>query len=198
MPASTDVPRDFAVNVVYHTIGDGLFDPAVDYQNHANEMSQLFNGSATGSGSTFKFYSHTQVTVKVYNMADAKPRPIRATSVAGSSTITAANHLPRVLAITLSYYATVNTPSKRGRIFIGPFNLTDEPSLGPSIGSSDQGKIVDLGHGLFDIGGENVAHVVYSEKLATSAVVTDYWCNDVWDVMHSREQKEASRTRLHP
>ena len=58
--------------------------------------------------------------------------------------------------------------------------------------------LCDLGHGLFDIGGENVAHVVHSPTKQTETVVQTYWCNDLWDDMSSREGKELHRTKLSP
>lgn len=193
---TTEVPRDNCVNVVYHTIGDSLFDPSVDYQNHADQMKTLFSGHATGSGTTFTEYIHRGITVKVYDMTDVKPRPERAVSVyTPTSWSTDAAFGPRQVALCLSYYSTRNLPRQRGRIFIGPLDTVYMTEVPPS---GLYNMILDLGHGLFDIGGENVAHVVWSPTGDASHVVSDYWVNNAWDTMRSRLEKESSRVTLHP
>jgi len=58
--------------------------------------------------------------------------------------------------------------------------------------------LLDLGHGLFDIGGENVAHVVWSPTRRTTSVVQHYWVNDQWDTTRSRDVKETNRITLAP
>ena len=191
----SDPPRDYCVNAVYHTIAAGGFDPSVDYQNHANEMRDLFGGQATGSGSTFHIYLQRDLIVKVYDMADAKPRPIRATAIYTPAVHESAALGPREVSVCLSYYGTRNLPRERGRIFIGPIQLSN---LAETVPSAIRDELVDLGHGLFDIGGENVAHVVHSPTANTDTVVQNYWCNDLWDTMRSREEKEGARTRLAP
>lgn len=191
---AADPPRDFCVNDVYHTIASGGFNPATDYQNHANEIRDLFAGNDPGSGSGFGFYRGSNLTVKVYDMADPKPRAPRATSVTGAVFSTAAL-APRIIACCLSYRGGQNIPSHRGRIYIGPF-LNAE--MGENVPSEVFTGLLSLGHGLFDIGGENVAHVVHSPTKNTDTVVQTYWVNDLWDVMHSREEKEASRQTLNP
>jgi len=193
---STEVPKDNSMNVVHHTIADSGFNPAVDYQNHSNEISTLFSGHNTTTGSTFNQYRGRAVTVKVYDLADPHPRPLRATTHYDPTTFDSDSTLaPRNVALCLSFFATRNLPRQRGRIFIGPV-LSSYTGLLPS--SILYNMILDLGHGLFDIGGENVAHVVYSPTGATSHVITDYWVNNQWDTMRSRLEKETTRVRLHP
>jgi hypothetical protein len=66
-------------------------------------------------------------------------------------------------------------------------------------------RVTHLGHGLFDIGGENVAHVLYHEHANTAgaaagstSVITDYWCDDSWDVQRRRQLTPTSRVTVHP
>lgn len=191
---AADPPRDYCSNTVYHKDLGSVFDPDTGWQNHANELRDLFAGDAVGSGSTFGFYRGTTITVKVYDMADPKPRPIKATATKAPAFSSAAL-APRLLACCLSYYGGQNLPRHRGRIYIGPF-LNAE--TGETVPSDIQAGLLDLGHGLFDIGGENISHVVHSPTANAETVVSDYWVNDLWDVMHSREEKEQGRVRLHP
>ena len=73
-----DPPRDYCVNDVYHEVDNTIIWGGPDYQNHANELRELFAGLAAGSGSTFQLFANRGLLVKVYNMADPKPRIIRA------------------------------------------------------------------------------------------------------------------------
>lgn len=194
---SGEVPADAGVNVVHHTIDDSGFNPSVDYQNHANEVRDLFSFIKTGPGSTFDLYKGKWVTVKVYDMADPKPRPERA--VATHTPTTPNSEIaygPRQVALVLSFYAGRNLPSFRGRIYVGPMTAGNQNSLRPT--SINMNEVLDLGHGLFDLGGENVAHVVYSPTHLATHVVTDYWVDDSWDTMRSRLEKPTTRVRLHP
>lgn len=193
---NTEVPRDNSVNVVHHTISDTGFNPAVDYQNHADEIKTLFSGNNTTTGHMFNLYKVRGLTVKVYNMADPTPRPTHAVSTYVPTTWTTDTQLgPRNVSLCLSYYAGRNLPRQRGRIFLGPIDSADI-SLYPN--SIIMANLLDLGHGLFDIGGENVAHVVYSVRDAAPHTISNYWVNNRWDTMRSRLEKETSRVTLAP
>ena len=191
-----DTPKDFCVNDVYHQIDDGGFNPAVDYQNHANEIRDLFAGGKAGPGSTFQTYASRGILVKVYDMADPKPRIIKATASHTPTAWQVAALAPRELACCVSFYGdNPGIPSQRGRIYIGPFLASGVTEV---VDPSIRAPLLDLGHGLFDVGGENVAHVVYSPTKLSHTVVHNYWVNDLWDHMSSREQAEAARDRLKP
>jgi len=193
---STDVGREFCVNDVYHTVATGIVWGDPDYQNHANEVRDLFAGLASGSGSTFLLYANRGLTVKVYNMADASPRMPKAIATHTPTTWESAGLAPREVACCLSYYGdNPGVKTGRGRIYVGPFPLS---VLADKVTLSVANELLDLGHGLFDIGGQNVAHVVHSPKLKTETVVHNYWVNDLWDTMRSREEREQNRYRLHP
>lgn len=189
-----DVPKDWTVNTVYHRNDSAGGLLPVDYQNHANQLRDLFAGKNTTSGSTFVDYATGLVTVKVYDMTDTEPRPVRATAnnLTGLSYATTLG--PRLLACCLSFYGTRNLPRQRGRIYVGPYT----PSASERPSSNQINRALDLGHGLFDIGGANVTHVVWSQTGQAQHDVTDYWVNDVWDVHRSRNPKESTRSRLHP
>ena len=148
------------------------------------------------SGKTFQIYANRNLTVKVYDMADAKPRVPRALATHVPATPETGTLMPREIASCLSFYAhNPGIPSQRGRIYIGPFLIEQTEETVPL---ALREQIVDLGHGLFDIGGQNVAHVVHSPTKVTDTVVANYWCNDLWDHMSSREEREMARTTLTP
>lgn len=192
----SDPGRDHVVNVVYHTVDNTIVWGGPDFQNHANEIRDLFAGLASGSGATFQLYANRGITVKVYDMADAKPRVPRATATHVPTTWESAELAPRELACCLSFYAhNPGIRSQTGRIYVGPFLVG---ACAEVVNLPIRQYILDLGHGLFDIGGENVAHVVHSVKHQTDTVVANYWCNDLWDHMSSREEREQARSTLAP
>jgi hypothetical protein len=204
------VPRDMAVNTVYHTAQTSLIDPATDWMNHANEVRDAFIG-ATGDDPLFVYYKTRRVTVKVYDMADPLPRPEKAVSMytPGTSSWDTEDKLsPPQVALCLSFYGDQNTKNKRGRIYIGPFAgfsasagliLNARPTL------AMMQNILQLGHALFDVGGENIAHVIHhglSKDFPTTppapTVVQNYWVDDRWDTIRGRLSKATSRQTLAP
>jgi hypothetical protein len=191
-----DVPADFATNTVFHTIGDGVFDPSTGYQNHADELKTLFSGADPTHG-LFAQYKFRDIEVKVYDLADPLPRPIRATSTFTPGAPDAPADLgPRQVALVLSFYGTRNLVSQRGHIYIGP--LDHGVMDGPTPSTDLLGQVLDLGHGLFDIGGENVAHVVRSRKLESNTVVANYWVDNRWDTQRRRLPKASTRVAVAP
>lgn len=191
-----DPAKDFCVNNVYHDIASGGFDPSTDWQNHANEIRDLFAGLASPSGSSFQLYSNSGLLVKVYDNDEAKPRLPKA-----QATYTPTNWAnyamgPRDVQCCLSFYhANPSVKRERGRIYIGPWPAT---RLAEHVDPLDLNMLLDLGHGLFDIGGENVSHVVYSPTGHSTSVVQHYWCNNQWDTIRSRDVKETNRVTLAP
>lgn len=190
-----DPAKDFCVNNVYHTIGT-LGGPSVDYQNHANEIRDLFAGLKSGPGSSFQLYGNSDLLVKVYDNDEVPPRLPKAQASFATPLPISYQLGPRDVQCCLSFYhANPSIKSERGRIYIGPWPNT---RLGEHVASGDLDMLVDLGHGLFDIGGEDVAHVVWSPTKRTTYVVQHYWCNDQWDTIRSRDVKETTRKVLAP
>lgn len=199
---SDDVPRDYATNTVYHEI-TGVLDVGTDYQNHADQIFALFTG-ADPTYPNFDTYKFRTVTVNVYDMSDALPRPVRATHTQTPTPGDDSAHLaPRQVALCLSYYSDRNLPSERGHIYVGPFVRGDVAGSRPT--DTTIGKLIDLGHGLFDIGGENCKHVIHSrfhaKALRTTPVdfvVHHYWVDDSWDIIRRRKDKASKRVQLAP
>lgn len=198
-----DIPKDFDTNTVHHRISTIPTITDVDAQNHANEIRDLFAGVLPGH-TGWRFYQDRHVDVKVYDLADAKPRPVKGHAFTTTTANPRASLGPRQVALVLSYYSDRNIKGQRGHIYLGPF-----PHVfldGPTIGNTELlSGALDLGHGLFDIGGENVAHVVHSEwenkvKRADPVdfVVHHYWVDNGWDTVRRRGMKASARTSLTP
>jgi hypothetical protein len=185
------VSRDTVTNTVYHTVGTvGGVLTGPDYQNHSDEILAAFDGSASD---VFNGYADRNVDVRVYDMADALPRPERASSqmMRGGSL-----HSPPGLATVLSFYTARNIVGSRGRLFIGPIQ-TEAVGARPS--DAVQNQVLNLGKALFNIGGENVAHVLYHPKAVpghaagSTDVINHYYVTDAFGYIHSRGVRPDSR-----
>lgn len=196
-----DVPADYATNTVYHTIDDSGFNPSVDYQNHANEIKAVFSGSSPDATS-FKIYQGRQIRVVVYNMADARPRPEMAVATYVPTTADGALGLmARQVAIRCSWYCGRNIKGLRGGIYVGPLKIGDSNG-GDRVDSAARGVICNLGNGLFNVGGENVAHVLMKTEPNDAAgpthPITTYWCDDSFDTQRRRKVTPATRLTFSP
>jgi hypothetical protein len=181
-------------NTVYHTAVDGVFDPCVDAQNHAQEVLDVFTGNSANYPQV-DHYVHLSVSAIVYNMADPEPRPELARATYTPSAPLALSQLaPQQVALCCSYYGARNLPSERGRIYIGGWTAGQ---VGRPSGAF-MSKTADLGHALFDVGGEDIAWVIYSQKHKTSEPITTVWCDDSWDTQRRRKLEATSRVTVKP
>lgn len=130
-------------------------------------------------------------TIKIYDAAKAPPSFPLAQAANGTGFV--ATTAPRELALALSYYATWNRPSYRGRIFL-PLRLIASTggSLRPTAGERTTAGawINTLGKTL----PSNTFMVVYSRKFGTGAQVNNWWVDDEWDVIRSRGLRATTRT----
>lgn len=213
------ISRDNCTNTVYHTVGwDMLALAGTDWQNHATEILALFNGTMP-SRTGFALYKDRHIEVRCYDMSDAEPRPEKAFATNAHTGAEFGNDSPTELAAVLSYYAGRNIPGLRGRLYIGPLQESLITTGGRKVSDTVRNMVIELGHGLFDIGGENVAHVLHHQGIKTSAkgvspatygptksghapgstsVITDYSVSDAWGVQRRRGLRPTSRVTLHP
>ena len=190
-----DIPRDFAVNVVYHNVTANLAVGDVGWQNHADEVRDVFSNVSPDTSAGTHLLAGRKITVKCYDLADAKPRPVRGMSVYVPATQDPnASVGPRQIALCLSYYAGRNLPSERGRIYIGPLKFTD---LAPKPASFVQDAVLAIGKGLFNVGGGNVHWQQHSEKSGVTSTITDIWVDNRWDTIRGRLQRADSRETFH-
>lgn len=128
-------------------------------------------------------------TVNIYDATGPKPHhPI---GTASSGTGAAAGSGPREVSLCLSYYAGLNQPRLRGRLYIPQAffgapsatrptgtQITTAMSFGPTLG-----KTLPTG----------VKWVVWSRVTSTAHDVTNYWVDDEWDTIRSRGLKSTTR-----
>lgn len=98
---------------------------------------------------------------------------------------------PRELALCLSYYSGQNRPRYRGRLYV-PVCLLGV-STGGRPNTAALTKVMTLGPILTGLGGPDVDWVVYSQVDSSARPVSDYYCDDEWDVVRSRGLRPTTR-----
>jgi hypothetical protein len=176
-----ELPRDWCVNTVY--FDDFNVDPTggTNWQTFATDVRDAFRARA----GTPPDYG---VECKVYNMADAQPRPIKASAPFAFSTNTGAVGQAREVALCLSYFSERNLPRFRGRLFIGPWSTSPERPY-----PSQQATLVTLAGALANIGGPDVDWGLWSPTRAAFSKITAGWVDDEWDTVRSRGMRATGR-----
>lgn len=176
--STTPLARDQCVNTFYlRQTGVPL---GTDWDDLCADAAELW--------ATYRGYPNSEnlVTVTAYDMADAKPRipkSVRTHAIAGI-----AGGGPREVAACLSYYAGVNRPRKRGRMYIGPWQ---QSVMSQTFG--DGSSLAALANGIANLGGIDVDWVQHSQVDNTFNTVTDWWVDNEWDTMRSRGLKATTR-----
>jgi hypothetical protein len=140
--------------------------------------------------------AHTPVgtkpfNIKIYDAQKAPPNYPLAT--AAQSGTTPNSSAPRELALCLSYYATVNRPRHRGRLYIPlVLNGITTTTARPTQAQMDN---VLLWKNVFAMNAPGTMYwVVFSKRDNQYYPVTDVWCDDEWDVMRSRGLRGTTRS----
>jgi hypothetical protein len=177
-------PRDSVVNTVYFDTDPSLDeDLTPDYGALAQDTAALF-AAGRNYPSQVK-----DITATAYHMGDPIPREPKATRTVVPPSRSGTDG-PRELAICLSFYSERNLPSRRGRIYLGPWSTS---GLGERPEDALRTWCMGIGAGLANIGGTNVDWCVFSQKNGTYHKVTNYWCDNEWDVVRARGYKGDSR-----
>jgi hypothetical protein len=208
MSYDDDISRDYFTNTVHHHVGWSGVQVQTDYDNHAQEVLDAFSGHSAGYEG-FTQYSGINISAKVIDLGDPgsidAPRQVRSVKSYSPSggALQRASGGPGQLAAVLSYYAGGNVAGQRGRIYLGAF--AHGAPAGPVITPTTTAMLVILGHALFDIGGENVAHVIYHPRLTKSghaagsySVVQHYYVANDWAVIRRRAIRSTGRTTVNP
>lgn len=161
-----------------------------DALSGADDPQALCNDAAT-LFSTFRtqMAGFNRCRVRAYNMSHEPPRlPVgeKVLTIAGTSAPG-----PREVALCLSYYAGVNQPRRRGRMFIGPWAAASM-SERPVQGQLD--NLLTLADGIAGLGGINVQWVQHSPTTGEFHNVTKSWVDNEWDTVRSRGLRGLTRS----
>jgi hypothetical protein len=177
-----DLAIDHIVNTVHFDDFNVAIQGGTDWQAFANDVRDVFRqrgGIPNGYG----------VETKVYNHADAKPKPVKATGVWIAANNAAGESVPREVSLCLSYFSERNIPRFRGRIFVGPWNGAVERP-----GAGQRQALLSLANGLEGIGGPDVDWGLWSPTRDAFSKITAGWVDDEWDTIRSRGQRPTLRT----
>ena len=172
-PADSALPRD-EFQITPHFAGD--------------------NAQALANALKANLIAHPNVTTKPFKIRvyDALKAPPSYPLAFAEQTGTPPNsQIPRELAMCLSYYATVNRPRYRGRLYIpGPFLTTGAPVRPTTV---IQNAALSWA-AIFD---QNLPSghnwVVWSKVAQQQNGVSNWWVDDEWDVIRSRGLRSTSR-----
>jgi hypothetical protein len=153
-----------------------------DIQNLANDLALALDNWGV---------LNTQLTVKMYDAQKAPPSYPLATAVKTQGTIAAAT-INRDLALCLSFYAGINAPRYRGRLYI-PVCMLGSGSTGAFAATTTMNKVMELGPIFAGLGGIDVDWVVFSRADNVTRPVTNYHVDNAWDTMRSRGPRASSR-----
>lgn len=202
IPYSSGMPEDVVVNT-FHFLTAGTPMTGGEQAALSTAIEAFYNGENSGAGSSIaNALAHTlsrvanAVNIDYFDLAEAEPRvPV------GSSNFTLgaagqASTGPTEVALCASYTAEaisgVPQARRRGRIYIGPFNLAhlfERPSLGL------RERLGEAGTGLISASGvAGAPWCVYSRVGDAFAQIISGWVDDEWDTMRSRGRRATTRT----
>jgi hypothetical protein len=185
---STDAPRDYCVNHLSFQTGASTASDT-DFQNLCVAIKGVWFAT-TGS---FMHWGDRGGKVVAYNRADGLPRPERGfiAYVPGSWATTSPG--PRQISLCTSFYSLRNIKRYRGRCYLPPtaqYTYTDRPNALNLTYALALFTQIDTAVGALTPSWDQA---VWSTVDNTNRVVTNWWCNDTWDVQRRRQPKETTR-----
>ncbi len=178
----TDLAVDHIVNTVH--FDDFNIDPTAgtNWQSLCDQVRDVF---VARSGLPNPYGCEAVA----YNMADAKPRPVKARSAWVKGQASTGQSVPREVALCLSYFSERNIPRFRGRLYIGPWDFAEPRPLPQALTAC-----LALATGLANVGGPDVDWGLWSPTRVAFSKITAGWCDNEWDTIRSRGRKPTSRT----
>lgn len=134
---------------------------------------------------------HTQLTVKLYDAKKVPPSYPLATKTVRAGTI-ASSPSNRDIALCLSYYAGVNRPRYRGRLYI-PLPLVAVSGSANTATPANLTRIGDIVPVFTGLGGVNVDWVVFSRRDNTARPISNWYVDNSWDSQRRRGGRATSR-----
>lgn len=166
----SDPPKYVFTNTLYFNVSGSVDDP--DYPDLCADLAQIYREQLFTGGRV--------ITVRAYDMADAKPREPKATATSPVGSTSRPAGAPQV-ALCLSYYADRNLPRSRGRIYTGPWSSDERPTIQRMQG------LITLGQGLAGLGGLNVDWSLYSPRTGDHTRISNIWVDNSWDIIRGRK-----------
>jgi hypothetical protein len=188
--ADTAFPRDRFVMTPHFRVGFDVSDLGI---GGSVDADALCHDMAVGLSQRFYPTNGREIEVKAYDAQGSKPvYPIgHALENVG---LFPESPTPRELALCLSFYSGRNAPRSRGRLYFplpcigGGGALPVRPPAGLRDGMANYAQFFQ------NLGGTNVDWVVYSRRDNAARPVTNWWCDDEWDVQRRRGFRGTTRS----
>jgi hypothetical protein len=178
------LPRDAVqINPVFNIQSAGGADPV----GLTSDLATALNAKLV------TWTTATKLTVKSYDVEEAKPRYPKATEVR-SSTIIRNSPIPREVALCLSFYADHPSGRRRGRLYVPASLWTPTGAIGVRPTTGDRDTVKQLVPIFTGLGGINVDWGIWSERDHAFHKATDYWIDDEWDTQRRRGLRATVRT----
>jgi hypothetical protein len=183
VPQDSSMPKDvLTINPCFRDSG-ATSNPQNLADDLALAMSQFFSGGGA------------HVIVKLYDLEGTVPIYPAAVGEVNATVQPRPSAMPREIACCLSFYATHNRPSSRGRLYVpmcGLYTVTKaELDVRPT--QAVQQAVGALPQHLQDLGGPDVDWIVWSKKNRTAGAVTNWFVDNEWDTIRSRGLKGTDR-----
>lgn len=177
-------------------------DDNADLDNVLDLVEDFYTVVGAGGGEALgRFINNTikrQAVIKLYDFADAHPRPPIAERLFTLPNVISTNNLPAEVALVGSFQAdqVAGQPQRRrrGRIYLGPLcvssaNNTNPPAsmINALAARLDELRLAANASILWD-------WHVYSPTNANSVKVDNGWVDNTWDTQRRRGPKSTSRT----
>jgi hypothetical protein len=190
MGADTAFPRDRFVITPHFNVG---FDLLADVPGGAPDVNALCNDLAHGLSDRLYPNGQREIEVKGYNAQGPAPhRPLGRAIVAEGQF--PESPMLREAALCLSFYAGINTPRRRGRLYFplatigGGASIPIRPPAGLRDGMATYANLFQ------NLGGTNVDWCVYSRRENAAHSVTNWWVDDEWDIQRRRGLRPTTRS----
>lgn len=186
---STDAPHEYVTNTFAVNSGTSSATLA-----NWQALTDAILGVWKVSPGVHWGYAGCAITVNAYDRADAKPRPEKGHSHYTPTTWNTDTTQARQVALCVSFYSARNLKRDRGRVYLIPLNnvgAAERPGSSQRAGAL--GLITATSTAITSLVPVwNLA--VYSKADGATKVLTNCWCNDVWDTQRRRAPKETTRT----
>lgn len=155
----------------------------------SSDATALANQLKTNLIANTSVGANTPFVVKIYDAHKAPPSyPVATASQGGTFR---ASTRPRELALCLSFYAGLNRPRFRGRVFIPGSLIAGGTAARPT--TVQQQEALDWSNTFMNNLAPNHMWTVYSKRDGQGYVVSNAWVDDEWDIQRRRGLRGTSR-----
>lgn len=197
LQGNSQLPEDRFVNTFWFSDGSPYGDHSAAVISAVGAFYETPNTNTLTVGSFIDGFVSRTYTIKTYNMADPKPRvPVATTRTLPAEPAGTTHILPPEVACTMSFYAAPpRTPSRRGRIYVGPLNnqamVVGGTATPTTFGGGFRTTLTQAAARLLAAG---IGWSVHSAKNGTYAPVTGGFVDDAVDIQRRRGRAASART----